>query len=261
MMFLAVFVIPLALYFLQDKKEKGYRDEKEAQYPDSPWLWGKYWEEGTIYRAFPKRLMSLFKIPSLIEAVKTSGEPGAILGLPIMLVALVYCVYKTLRWFKFGRTYCDLVTNPGVVGGRFQVIVWCNMKLKPSDVVEVKLVCYEYEMSRHDDKDVKVRDSKWEYAITVPYDKIAVNDSGLLAIPVDVFIPEDCIGSIIEDLQEGVEWELEAKAKIANINLDTSFLVPVFDVSEHLPIPKEPIEEDEFLARYMRETLKLEWLR
>ena len=138
----------------------GYRKSNEEttlkqQYPNEPWKWQQDWLEGRLQSSSIAAMLVtgffgvtfgaagvlvLFKLGEITE-----DEP---LGYFVLLFPLVgfgmlgTSVYYALQWLKYRKVHLDLVTNPGVIGGWFQAILWADINFGPSDTLDAQLTCY-----------------------------------------------------------------------------------------------------------------------
>jgi hypothetical protein len=110
---------------------------RREQHPDAPWLWRSEWMTGRIAggNATGAIVVSIFAVvwnavcwPIAFmesEQAKASDEGGGMifmfLGIGVLLV--VGAVYMILRFRKYGRNELELVTLPGVIGGRLDAIL------------------------------------------------------------------------------------------------------------------------------------------
>lgn len=228
-------------------------------HPDSPWLWNEAWSEGRVKSSTPMSIFIfwlfglafggagigiLFKLDEI-----TSESPMGYLALLFPLVGfamLCSAIYATLRWFKYGRVYCDLVTNPGVIGGWNQHIIWAKIKMAPSETVEAQLTCYHCYTSGSGDNRNHHRDVKWQETISIPQERMMVEADGTLAIPIKIYVPRDCTPTTPESPSTRHEWELSAKADVAGIDFVANFIVPVFVTEDSTDESPGKSEEEEF---------------
>ncbi len=234
----------------------------KKQHPDSPWLWQKDWAEGRILSATPMLIfvfwlfgltfggagaLILFKLDEI-----TKGGPIAYLTLLFPLVGLgMLCaaVYATLRWLKYGRVYCDLVTKPGVIGGWCQAILWAKISMAPDETVEAQLTCYHTYTTGSGDNSSPHHDIKWQEDMTITQDRMMTERDGTLAIPIKVYIPRDCTPTTPDAPSDRIEWKLSAKAEVAGIDFAADFIVPVFITEDSAETPPADTDAHEIGTR------------
>lgn len=228
----------------------GYRKNSEeeslkVQFPDEPWKWQQDWLEGRVRSSTPVAVfvywlfgvtfgaagvLILFKF----NEIRESGPLGYIaLIFPLVGFGMIAsAVYATLRWRKYGRVACTLVTNPGVIGGWVQAIIFARINMQPGEVVNAQLTCYHrYTTGSGDDKNTH-RNVKWQEDMSIEQDRMLVQPDGTLAIPIKVYVPRDCTPTTPGAPSDRHEWELSAEAEVSGIDFQSNFIIPLFVTSE-----------------------------
>lgn len=235
----------------------GFRKMKEeyalkAQYPDEPWLWRKDWSEGRIASNAGIGLIVLwvfaavfsgFGVIILTQLQKIHEEDGRIVfivGLFPLVGLLMLCsaAYKTYAYRKFGNAHCELVTNPGVVGGWFKAAVRARVPISPGDKATARLSCvHEYTTGSGKNKSTK-RDVLWQDEREIGHDGIGVDREGLSAFPAIFAIPRSC-RPVEGDSGDRIVWKLALECAVPGVDFDQSWEVPVFVTPDSADIPTE----------------------
>lgn len=236
------------------RKEKEL-DQKKAQHPDAPWLWRDDWAEGRVKPATPGGMFvywlfgivfSAVSVPIMfaLDEILGKGPLGyAVFLFPLVGVCmLLAAVYATLRWFKYGQTWCDLVTNPGIVGGWFRAVIWAKVPLTPQDTVNVTLTCFHRYTSGTGKNRTTHRKVTWQETLQLGREHLATEADGMVAIPVRFYIPRSCTPSTPGWPTDRMEWELKAAAEVAGIDFVTDFIVPVFMTEDSSDVPPDESE-------------------
>ena len=177
-------------------------------------------------------------------------QHGVALGNPAVGVPLVFAFFLgaagRLGWRngrKFGTVWCDLVTNPGVLGGWFTVRIRTRYALKEGDVA-VGVLTNE-KRTKHTSKDL------WQQAVSVAHEDIQRNEAGEYAIPMVFYIPIDCQPTkYVPNQLEHYEWNLEVRFEVPGNDLRATFEVPVFQTEQSAEAPPEET------SRYFKETVQ-----
>lgn len=241
--------------FLIGYRRASEESELKAQYPDEPWKWRQEWLEGRMQSSNIGAMivtglfgltfggagvLILYKLDEIVE----DGPLGYVsLLFPLvgfgMLAGFVYC---TLQWLKYRNVHLDLVTNPGVIGGWFQAILWADIRFGANDKVEAQLKCY-YRRSGSGDNDNGSRLVKWQEDIVDEQDRMMVEADGTYAIPIKMWVPRDCAATTPGSPTDRYEWELSAQAEVSGIDFSATFIVPMFETEESRDAPPPNVEE------------------
>lgn len=239
----------------------GFRKLKEenalkAQYPDEPWLWRKDWSEGRIASNAGIGLIVLwvfaavfsgFSVMILTQLEKIYEEEGwvvLIVGLFPLVGLLMLCsaAYRTYAFKKFGNAHCELVTNPGVVGGWFKAAVRARVPISPGDTVTARLSCiHEYTTGSGTNKSTK-RDTLWQEDREIGHEGIGVDREGLSAFPVIFAIPRSC-RPVEGDSGDRIVWKLQLECAVPGVDFDQSWEVPVFVTADSADTPSPAAAE------------------
>lgn len=239
----------------------GWRKEKELErlkirYPDTPWLWREDWAEGRVRSTTPASMLVYwlfgllfggFSLPIFLNMDQILGKGPVgylVLLMPLVSVAmLVTAVYATMRWLKYGQTWCDLVSNPGVVGGWFRAVIWAKVNLTPQDTVETQLTCFHCYVTGSGKNRSSHRKVKWQEKRTLTREHLATEQDGNVAIPIKFYIPRSCTPTTPGSPTDRMEWELKATSEVAGIDFLTEFIVPIFLTEDSSNTPPEDLDE------------------
>jgi hypothetical protein len=236
------------------------QSQLEAEHPDEPWMWRKSWVNGRIPSSTPLGMFVgwIFalafcgaSVPLVMKVgpeLLNGGEAQMWIALLFPLVGvsmLIWAIYATLRWLKFGRAYCDLITHPGVVGGWFTAVVWAGYRHRDDDTAKAVLTCYHKYVTGSGKNRSTRRDVQWQEEHLIHQDGIGQDDQGKTALPVKMYLPRDCRPTTLENPNDCIEWELTVHSDVPGIDFQSAFIVPVFvtDESRDTPPQEDPNEE------------------
>lgn len=230
----------------------GHRKQKQQnalreQFPDEPWQWNEEWRSGTVASSNPVGLAVLwlfaivfsgFGVPLTIRVWLEAGSEGlagvfitgifALIGLGMLAAA----IRGTIAWFRFGQSYCELITNPGVIGGWFKGAVHSRVPIGPNDTIQSRLSCIRRYTTGSGKNKSTHEDIKWQEARTVEGGAVEMGSAGGTIIPIAFYIPRDCQATTMEDASDRILWRLEVNAAVPGVDYSARFEVPVFVTPE-----------------------------
>jgi hypothetical protein len=170
---------------------------------------------------------------------------GALLVL-IGLLILGGAIYLTARYRKFGRSYFELETLPGCVGGWLAGIVRTKVALRDAESVRLALRCIHRETRGRGKSPRTIDRTLWEDEQTLT-GKLATDRHGGNAIPVAFRIPGDCQPTL-DRHPEVIIWRLRVRAAMPGADYAADFTVPVFAERQ----PDDFVPRAEALAARLR---------
>ena len=214
----------------------------KATNPNSPWKWRSDWAAGKIESSNRSRVVTIWVFSvfwNMISWTLTIAfaiqnvwkqKPAAYMVLLFPLIGtllLVYAVYLTIQWCKFGKSFLKLLTVPAAVGGKLAGAVETSVKVKPADGFIVRLKCINqvttgYGRNRH-----TTENTIWEESKTHVHDLLET-ETGRCGVPVLFDIPPDAQESNSGTLRNSFLWRLEIHANVPGVDYDAQFEVPVF---------------------------------
>lgn len=237
-------LIAAALWGKGKVREEG---ELEQRHPEEPWMWKAEWATGRIKGssqvtmwfswgfAIFWNLIScplLFFLPAEIE----KGNYAAAVGLlfPVIGVGLLWwAAHSTLRYRKFGTSYLQLDTLPGVIGGKLRGTIQSRLSEKPAEGIKVSLHCVRRRESRGKNNSSSER-ILWEESYTLGPEHLYRGREGL-DLPVEFNIPHDSLPSDESDRYNKIIWRVSAGAELAGVDYQTQFEAPVFKTADSSP--------------------------
>lgn len=242
----------------------------QSEYPDAPWMWTKEWAEGRIHSATGSvtiltwvmaLLWNGFMWPVLLMIW---GEPGKSAMVKVVaLFALVgiallfWAMRNTLGWFRFGTSYFEPASNPGVIGGSLEGHIHTRIKNRPEAPVQISLQCSHRETRRERrhltgdiddssnprDRSVTTSELLWQSSRRVSPEQLSRGHRGL-AIPVSIEIPYGQLGTSLSDPNDQISWTLAVSADLPGVDYDAAFPVPIFETDDSNPaLTQETIDE------------------
>jgi hypothetical protein len=171
------------------------------------------------------------------------GNYVAAIGLLFPLVGLGllwWAVKSTLRYRKFGSSYLQLDTLPGVIGGKLRGTIHSRLPEKPAAGVKISLHCVQRRDSRGKNSSSSEK-LLWEQSYTLGPENLYRGREGL-DLPVEFHIPYDSLPSDDSDPCDKIIWRVGTGAQLAGVDYQTQFDAPVFKTADSAPeAPREPV--------------------
>ncbi|HEV2456484.1 MAG TPA: hypothetical protein VGY98_19635 [Verrucomicrobiae bacterium] len=221
---------------------------------EKPWLRRNDWAEGRI-RSTPKKAVLLLWIFVLFWCFGSAaislavvpwqwhlGNRAVLLALifPVIGLALIiFAVWTTRAWRRFGRTIFEMPSVPAATGGVLSGQIRIPGTLRPKHGWHVTLTCLRRKTTGptnnlRTNERVLWRDEVW----LLP--DFPQSEAGQTVIPVFFRLPEDKPESTAAT-GDGTHWRLESWARLSGPDFYTAFEVPVFKLAEQPAIPENVI--------------------
>jgi hypothetical protein len=142
------------------------------------------------------------------------------------LIILGGAIYLTVRYKKFGRSYFELETLPGCIGGWLAGTVRTKASLRDAESVRLALRCIHRETRGRGKSPRTIERTLWEDVQTLT-GKLAIDRDGGNAVPVAFRIPGDCQPTL-DRHPEVIIWRLRIRAAMPGADYAADFTVPVF---------------------------------
>ena len=248
-------IVPFAV--MGAKQKKKAKSDRNAQV-ENPWLWKREWAEGRIRAGSRVAMIAMwafslvfsgFCIPIIQNFFSPSGDkgtPAIIFGGLFILAScgLLYGAgYMTVRWFKYGQSYFELATNPGVVGGWFKGTVRSGLRPGTNDKVHLRLTCAREYTTGSGDNRTTHTDVKWQEERKISAEQIEFGGAGgKTRIPVAFYIPRDAQPTTVDDPSDRILWRLEVTADVPGVDFKATYEVPLFVTPESSDDPPPDAE-------------------
>jgi hypothetical protein len=227
----------------------------KERHPHEPWLWDHSWRHELIDEQLSNVLLGLpiFGFLSLLLALFTFAVfTGRVeddpLNLTVYRVVLVIAggafvwtmlipyARQVLALLRFGRMRLCLPGIPLALGSRCQVLLVARRSLAPLQHLRVTLRRVrereEVRGSGKNKKRVTVRDVEYERAHQV--DAQALRDGKPL--PIQLNVPRAKLeDSTVLSQAPRCHWELQLTSEVPGVDLDTTFILPVYAVRRGPP--------------------------
>ncbi len=152
----------------------------------------------------------------------------------ILPIAGLFVLYKaiilTLEYRRFGEVYYEMGPYPGAIGGQVggRIVVpqlsYKQLNNQPSKIVEVKLECVYSYVSGSDENRSHHEDISWAQ---VGEPKFEQRGKGI-GFAFNYDIPAHLAESTIENKSAYYFWRLTLKVDIKGVDLNRTFVIPVF---------------------------------
>ena len=248
----------LLLAILPSKRGRHTKKQRQT-HPDEPWLWREDWTSRRIQSGSPAGVIifTVFAIGFggfggifVIGAVRTEEEFSLLELLfasifPLIGLAMfIGVLYTAARYFKYGRSTCQLETLPGVIGGWLRATAYSNIQLGPNDHVRIRLSCIRRHVTGSGDNRTTHRDLKWQETLTLPANAFSTGAAlGSTAIPIAFYIPRDCQATTLENASDRILWQVDLNAEVPGIDLSASYEVPIFVTPDSTDTPPPEAQE------------------
>ena len=224
-----------------------------AQQPDQPWMWREDWASGRLHdtgRAGMAAawifalLWNLVSLPAAAVALPrglAEGNRGVyfVLLFPAAGVGLlIWALYATLRYLRYGISTLELSTRPGVIGRHIAGSVQTTSGLLPGQACRVELSCVHRVTSGSGRNRSTTESILWEEA----REAVARQATHGVALEFDIPIAAGVQASG-GDPSNRILWRLRMHADMPGVDYDASFEVPVFQTAESaIPLPPAGLE-------------------
>ena len=221
----------------------------KTSHPDQPWLWKKDWATGRIKCMSTTALwvVGLFAFlwnaissPILIvgrDQVFDPNNRGALLALLFPAVGLLMIFFWLLllvRHRKFGDSYFQMASVPGVIGGKLAGAVFVGRHIQPPAGFTVTLTCLRTITTGSGDNTSTSKEVLHQEEMVVTRE-LQGKDNTRTAIPILFGLPYDALPTGARGPRESIDWVLAVNAKLQGPDYDVQFDVPVFMTEESSP--------------------------
>jgi len=238
-------------------------EELAAAHPEEPWRWNEEWASGrlssrlgatvTLFAA-AATVATAIALPAAVAIWRSAPpdlatwreDPG---GLALAALPSLACLLPGLllgglalrlwlvRW-RFGSPVLEMRAVPAEIGGRLEGTVITALRRRPK-AVRLRLACTRLRRRRVQRRRRRGlvtidRSELWSAEREVPVADLFPGPRGL-AVPVAFEIPSSCPSTVWHrrlegDARERVSWTLHLHAPVLGVDLEASWLVPVFEV-------------------------------
>jgi hypothetical protein len=219
---------------------------------EKPWLARKEWADGRIATSSRRAVSLLWVIVVfwclasaliLLAVVPPQLQHGSRAGfivlifLVIGLAIVIFALKTSVVWRAFNRAVFKMAALPAPAGGAITGEIQVPTSLRPQHGVHLRLSCVRRTTAgatnnRQTSEKVLWQDEKWLRA-----DFPSANQAAT-SIPV-FFKLADNLPDSAPAAGDGIQWKLEAYAKLSGPDFQAAFDVPVFK----LPEPPAPLDD------------------
>ena len=211
----------------------------KAKHPDKPWRWREDWVAGKVANSLVRSVfflwlavgvfdvMSLVAVFLVLQGVRF-GHSIAWLSLffPVIGLAVTIFAARTSRaWGVSGRSIMTTTGLPVAPGGVLCGEIQVPVRLEPRHAFYLRLSCVRRTTALRGKNRVTTEKILWQeeqwFSPTLPQ-----TEAGVTRLPVFFKLPAELPESTFEK-GDGVQWELEAHAKVSGPDFHGTFEVPV----------------------------------
>jgi hypothetical protein len=223
------------VFVMRGRRAAQAATEREARFPDAPWLWREDWAARRITDGARTEIgfswafaifWNLVSIPAAVLGVRAAmhaGNRGALAALLFPAVGiglLIWALRATLRLRRYGTSVLELKTLPAVVGHVLEGTVRTPAGLRPAEGFWVTLTCVRRVTSGSGRNRSTSESIVWQDEHRT--------EAGGVGIPIAFAIPPDATPSDPQRGQDRTLWRLEVSAEVPGIDYSATFEVPVF---------------------------------
>ncbi len=164
------------------------------------------------------------------------------------LLILVWAVYNTLAWYRFGTSVLELAAIPGVVGGTLEGRILTRLQRRPEAPLHLTLSCLRRSETCHSSSSSGSRTSVrtellWQGGRVVAPGELMPGRGGL-SIPVRLHVPYGLRDSDESEPAHQIVWNLSATGALPGVDFSAEFTVPVFTTADSDPeLSEERVDE------------------
>jgi hypothetical protein len=236
---LAGFGLLAAVWF--GVRQQSRKELRQAENPDSPWLWREDWAQGRCNSKTKSTMISawvfavfwnLVSAPLLyfVPLSTFQKKPAALVAFifPVAGIGLlIWAVRETLAWFAFGKTYFEVMAIPAVIGRELRGNIYARFPRPPDHGIRLKLSCIRRTVSSSGKEESVSENILWRGEKMVNPGEFYPSPGGTM-IPVSFHIPWDALETDSKDSRNQILWILEADADVPGVDYKDLFEVPVF---------------------------------
>ena len=220
------------------------------RHPDSPWLWNPAWTTGLVPGStrFLAIMVPIFAVvwnavswaivPTILGRIE-DGRPGAAVALIFPLIGIplaILAARAVQRARKYGRSELELATLPGVIGGRFEVVLHTATFFETPEGFAANLTCDRQHTSRSRTRSSQSGRGSGSSTsnMTVYEDEQSISLASFVRtatggrVSMAFEIPEECEPTADLGPQTSIKWYLHIAAATDGVAFDTSFEVPIY---------------------------------
>ena len=227
------------------KWQSGVTTLKEL-HPDSPWLWKKGWAEGRIkcmsttgvwVIGIFALIWNLVSVPILVVARDQVFDPNNKEGLIALifpaagLILIMFWLVQVARHRKFGDSWFEMASLPGVVGGKLAGVVYIAKHVDPPEGFTLSLTCIKSVTSGSGKSQSTHKHVMHQEEMVISHELLA-RDYSKTAIPILFGTPYTAPESGSQGPRVRVYWILTVTARLPGADYNARFDVPVFKTEE-----------------------------
>jgi hypothetical protein len=213
----------------------------QAEHPAEPWLWREDWAAGRLASSTGSTVIGAwifaifwntisFITVFLIPVAQYQRDPKTFVALLFPAVGiglLVWAVRASLARMKFGKTFLELATVPGVIGRELRGTIQTRLSPVPETGVRLKLTCVQRTTQRGGNDRSTSERIVWRTEKAVAAGEVCSGPLGT-SIPVAFHLPLDARPTDTSEAYTQLVWLLEANAAVPGVDYKDVFEVPVF---------------------------------
>jgi len=220
------------------------QQQLQAEHTAEPWLWREEWAQGRIQSKTRGNMIgawvfaiiwNLVSAPALFLVPREAARKPAVyiaLLFPIVGVfLLIRAIRQSVAYAEFGKTYFEMASVPGVIGGELKGVVQARFPRAPEHGILLRLSCIHSVTTGSGDSQSTNQQILWRDERRLSPAEVCASPFGV-SIPVSFRIPWDASASEKQTSRSEFLWLLEALADVPGVDYHDIFEVPVFRTSQ-----------------------------
>jgi hypothetical protein len=222
----------------------------QAKHPTEPWLWREDWVQGRVQSKTRGNMIgawifaiiwNLVSTPVLfIVPTQAAKKPAVYIALLFPIVGvflLIRAIRQSVAYAEFGKTYFEMSSVPGVIGGELRGTIQARFPRAPEHGILLRLSCIHTITTGSGDSQSTNQQILWRDEHRLSPAEVCAGPFGA-SFPVSFRIPWDASASEKQSPRSEFSWLLEALADVPGVDYHDVFEVPVFRTSQTPPKPE-----------------------
>jgi len=138
---------------------------------------------------------------------------------------LIWAAHLTMRYWRFGVSWLELESGGATLGGALRARITAP-RLPEDSTVNLTLTCINKTVTGSGQNRSTWEKVVWQEQQTVPREALEPGPEGE-AVPVSFRLPIDAPPTRSDNPDDRILWRLEARARLAGVDYDETFEVPV----------------------------------
>jgi hypothetical protein len=215
------------------------------QNPDKPWLWREDWAQGyaretggtsSVIAVWAFAILWNSMCLPLLLVLRREYEHGntkvllAAIFPAVGLLLLILAIYQTFKHHRYGTTICHFDGAPLAIGHAVRGDVELHTDITPENGFVFRLACI-HAVTTGSGKNRSTNETVlWDDEQVVSA-SAAMRNPVTTRVPFEIATPPDAPTTDTRNTQDRTFWRLSLRADVPGVDLDTSFVLPLFGIA------------------------------